>query len=83
VQEWATAAVAALVGVPSWLAWAASRRAHREALASKAHQQAIADALEPIGSDLRALRDRLEQHLAVSDRERQDLDGRLRDLEWR
>jgi len=81
MQEWVAAAVAVLVGVPSWLAWGASRRARREALASKANQQAIADALGPIASDVRALRDHLDQHLAVSDREHRDLADRIRSLE--
>lgn len=80
-SDWAVAIIGAVVGVPSWLAWAASRRAARTAATSRAQQQAITDALGPIGVDVRSLHDKLDAHLAESARAHRDLAGRIRRLE--
>lgn len=81
MAEWVAIAVGAAIGLPSWLAWWAARRAREEAIESKRLQVVVNDGIAPIRAELHGLHDQLATHLQVADREHRALDARIRNLE--
>lgn len=79
--EWVAIAVGAVVGLPSWLAWWAARRAREESIETKRVTLVVSEGIAPVAAEVHALRDEFGAHLRVSDREHRALDGRLRTLE--